>query len=74
MDMKPKSLFDFARMEPFKVEVFRAPPEDGSPAPLVLGGATEAANTQAVEQVMAEAKQVMLGGRDFRKLLRALRG
>ena len=71
--MKPKSLFEFAKMHDLDGDLI-APARDRLPASSAQGGATEAANTQSVEQVMAEASLVLAGKKDFRGLLRALRG
>ena len=70
--MKAKTLFDFARMEAFDMEY--ASNQRVLRSLAAQGGATEAANTEAVEQVMLEARLVLAGRREFRSLLRALRG
>jgi hypothetical protein len=74
--MKAKSLFDFARMESFQMEwtEFGSPGREGASPFKVHGSATEAANTETVQQVMSEARLVLTGRREFRALLRALRG
>jgi hypothetical protein len=72
MGMKATTLFDFARMEAFDMEhasnrrVLRSLAAQGS--------ATEAVGKETVEHVMAEARLVSAGRREFRALLRALRG
>lgn len=70
--MKAKTLFDFARMEAFDME--HASNQRVLRSLGAKGGATEAAGTEAVEQVMSEARLVLAGRREFRSLLRALRG
>lgn len=70
--MKAKTLFDFARMEAFDME--HASTQRVLRALAPQGGATEAANTESVGQVMLEARLVLAGRREFRSLLRALRG
>ena len=70
--MKAKTLFDFARMEAFDMEHAANQRVLRSLAP--QGGATDAAGTDSVEQVMLEARLVLTGRREFRSLLRALRG
>lgn len=73
--MKPKTLFDYARLESFRTELGEAAPSrDGLPALKSVGRSTEAANTQRVDNVMREARQAVSGRQSFRALLRALRG
>ncbi len=73
--MKAKTLFDFARMEAFDMEHASNQRVLGSLRSLgAKGSVGEAAGTEAVEQVMSEARLVLAGRREFRSLLRALRG
>lgn len=70
--MKAKTLFDFARMEAFDME--HASNQRVLRALGAKGGVGEAAGTEVVEHVMSEARLVLAGRREFRSLLRALRG
>jgi hypothetical protein len=70
--MKAKTLFDFARMEAFDME--HASNQRVLRSLAAKGSAPEAANTEAVGQVMLEARLVLAGRRQFRSLLRSLRG
>lgn len=70
--MKAKTLYDFARMEEFDLEY--ASNQRVLRAQAAQGGASEAAGTETVEHVMMDARLVLAGRREFRSLLRALRG